>query len=270
MRILLTNDDGISAEGLAVLRRIALQLTDDVWTVAPEFEQSGASRALTLADPIRVRTIDPKTFAITGTPTDCVMMGVRDLVQGSAPDLVLSGVNRGQNIAEDVTMSGTVAGAIEGMALGVRSIALSQALTRFHDEVLVHWETAEAYGAGVIQRLLTIGWPRDVVMNVNFPARSPGDVTAIEATRQGARDIHIRHAEKRTDVRGRDYYWMGFDQSPSTPHPGTDITAMMEGRISVTPLHIDMTHRETLHSLKGRIGGAPPTFTAPSSKTEAS
>lgn len=263
MKILLTNDDGIHAEGLAVLRRIAAQLSDDIWTVAPEYEQSGASRALTLSDPIRVREIDPKTFALSGTPTDCVLMGLRELITGGPVDLVLSGVNRGQNIAEDVTMSGTVAGAIEGMALGVPSIALSQSLIRFHDDVVAHWETAEAYGAGVIQRLLQIGWPSDVVMNVNFPNRPPHEVSAIEVTRQGARDTHIRHPQKRTDVRGRTYYWMGFDQTPSAKTPGTDLTAMMEGRISVTPLHIDMTHRETLHRLQGALGGAIPAYTPP-------
>jgi len=260
MRILLTNDDGIHAEGLDVLRRIAGQLSDDVWTVAPEYEQSGASRALTLSDPIRVRQLDPKTYAVTGTPTDCVMMAIRELMAGTPPDLVLSGVNRGQNIAEDVTMSGTVAGAIEGMALGVPAIALSQALTRFHDQVIVHWETAEAYGAGLIQRLLEIGWPKDVVLNLNFPARAPDEIEAVEVTRQGARDNHIRHPEKRTDMRGRDYYWMGFDQTPSKPEDGTDIHGMYQGRITVTPLHIDMTHRETLHRLKGVLGGAPPRF----------
>ena len=267
MRILLTNDDGIHAEGLAVLRRIASRLTNDIWTVAPEFEQSGASRALTLADPIRVRKLDPKTFAITGTPTDCVMMGIRDLVEGGAPDLVLSGVNRGQNIAEDVTMSGTVAGAIEGMALGVPSIALSQALTRFHDEVVVHWETAEAYGAGLIQRLLQIGWPSDVVININFPACAPEKIETVEVTRQGSRDNHIRHAEKRTDLRGRDYYWMGFDLTPSCPEDGVDIKAVIEGRISITPLHIDMTHHQTLARMKSLLGGAPPRFSAETGKS---
>jgi len=262
VRILLTNDDGIHAEGLDVLRRIAGQLSDDVWTVAPEYEQSGASRALTLSDPIRLRKLDARTYAVTGTPTDCVMMAIRALMADNLPDLVLSGVNRGQNIAEDVTMSGTVAGAIEGMALGVPSIALSQALTRFHDEVIVHWDTAEAYGAGLIQRLLEIGWPGDVVMNVNFPARAPDEITAVEVTRQGSRDNHIRHPEKRTDMRGRDYYWMGFDQTPSTPEDGTDIKGMYDGKVTVTPLHIDMTHRETLHRLKGVLGGAPPKFAA--------
>ena len=263
MRILLTNDDGIHAEGLQVLRRIASQLSSDVWTVAPEYEQSGASRALTLADPLRVRRVEEKVFAVTGTPTDCVMMGVRDLVEGARPDLILSGVNRGQNIAEDVTMSGTVAGAVEGMALGVPAIALSQALTRFHDEVQVYWQTAETYGAGLVQRLLEIGWPTDVVMNVNFPARPSERVTAVEVTRQGARDGHSRRAEKRTDMRGRDYYWIGFEVASSTPAEGTDLHAMLEGRISVTPLHIDMTHRPTLNRLQGLVGGAPPKVRAP-------
>src|SRR5436190_19005896 len=134
MRILLTNDDGINAEGLQALERIARVLSDDIWICAPEYEQSGASRALTLMDPLRVRRLDERRFAVEGTPTDCVMLAMQELMP-QQPDLVLSGVNRGQNIAEDVTMSGTVAGAIQGMALGVRSIALSQALISFRDDV---------------------------------------------------------------------------------------------------------------------------------------
>lgn len=258
MRILLTNDDGIHAEGLESLERIARTLSDDVWVVAPEYEQSGASRALTLADPIRVRQLGKQRFAVSGTPTDCVMMGVRELVEGKAPDLVLSGVNRGQNIAEDVTMSGTVAGAIEGMALGIRSIALSQAVMRFHDDVVMHWETSEAFAPGVVKRLLEVGWPEDVVMNLNFPAVTPDKVTTVEVTRQGFRDTHIRSAEKRIDMRGRAYYWMGFNGQMSDPADGTDLKAIYEGRISVTPLHIDLTHTATVHALKGVLGGPPP------------
>jgi len=258
MRILLTNDDGIHAEGLVALENIARALTDDVWVVAPEYEQSGASRALTLADPLRVRKVGERKWAVTGTPTDCVMLGIRNLVEGAPPDLVLSGVNRGQNIAEDVTMSGTVAGAIEGMALGIPSIALSQSMLAFHDEVKAYWETAEAYGPGIVKRLLEIGWPKDVIMNVNFPSRPPEEVTAVEVTRQGFRDMHIRQAERRTDLRGRDYYWMGFSGQLSNPPEGTDLRAAYEGRISVTPLHIDLTHNETVHALKGLLGGAPP------------
>lgn len=257
MRILLTNDDGIHAEGLAVLQKIAAQLSDDVWTVAPEFEQSGASRALTLADPVRVRQLDEKSFSVTGTPTDCVMMAVRELGQGRF-DLVLSGVNRGQNIAEDVTMSGTVAGAIEGMALGIPSIALSQAVARFDDDYRAPFETALTFGPGVVRRLLEVGWPSDVIINVNFPARLPAEVREVVVTRQGFRDAHIRTAERRSDLRGRDYYWFGFAAEPMQPEEGTDLAAVMAGQISITPLHIDLTHMETVHRLKGLIGGAPP------------
>lgn len=258
MRILLTNDDGIHAPGLTALETIARALSDDVWICAPEYEQSGASRALTLADPLRVRRLDSLRFAVEGTPTDCVMMAVQQLIEGQKPDLVLSGVNRGQNLAEDVTLSGTVAGAIEGMALGIPSIALSQSMTYFHDEIVAHWETAEAFGPGIVQRLLEVGWPSDVVMNVNFPALPPEKVTTVEVTRQGFRDGHLRHMEKRTDPRGRDYYWMGFTAKASSPAEGTDLRAVYDGRISVTPLHIDLTHYETAHALKGVLGGAPP------------
>ncbi|WP_297508213.1 5'/3'-nucleotidase SurE [uncultured Caulobacter sp.] len=259
MRILLTNDDGIHAPGLASLERIARALTDDVWICAPEYEQSGASRALTLSDPIRVRRLEPRRFAVEGTPTDCVMMAVQQLIDdGKSPDLVLSGVNRGQNLAEDVTLSGTVAGAIEGMAHGIPAIALSQTLNFFHDEVVVHWETAEHFGPGIIRRLLEVGWPADVVMNVNFPALPPEAIKAVEVTRQGFRDGLLRKMEKRTDLRGRDYYWMGFSAKASEPAEGTDLRAVYDGRISVTPLHIDLTHHETVHKLKGVLGGAPP------------
>ena len=255
MRILLTNDDGIHADGLAALERIAASLSDDVWVCAPEYEQSGASRALTLADPIRVRQLSERKFAITGTPTDCVMLGVNELVPGGKPDLVLSGVNRGANLAEDVTMSGTVAGAIEAMALGVRGIALSQ--MGFY-EAGSSFAPAETFAPGVVRRLVEVGWPADVVLNINFPAREPSEIKEVEVTRQGFRDAHIRVAEKRTDLRGRDYYWMGFRQTRSSPPEGTDLRALYEGRISVTPLHIDLTHQATVHALKGVLGGAPP------------
>lgn len=258
MRILVTNDDGIHAEGLACLERIAAQLSDDVWVCTPEVEQSGASRALTLGEPLRVRKVDDRRFALKGTPTDCVMMAIQYLVEGPRPDLVLSGVNRGLNAAEDVTMSGTVAGAIEAMALGVPGIALSQMVRVMSDEVKVHWETAETFGAGVIQQALEVGWPSDVILNINFPARPPEQVTEVEVTRQGFRDIRTRFAEKRTDLRGREYYWLGFMNEPSSPPQGTDLRAAYEGRISVTPLHIDLTHMASVHALKAKLGGAPP------------
>ena len=255
MRILITNDDGIHADGLEALERIAAKLSDDVWVVAPEYEQSGASRALTLADPIRVRQLSERRFATTGTPTDCVMLGINDLVPGAKPDLVLSGVNRGANLAEDVTMSGTVAGAIEGMALGVPSMALSQ--MGFYEEGQ-SFAPAEAFGPGIIKRLVEIGWPKDVVLNINFPNGAVEDIKEVEVTRQGFRDFQIRHAEKRLDLRGRDYYWVGFKQMRSSPPDGTDLRALYDGKISVTPLHIDLTHAATVHDLRGQLGGVPP------------
>ena len=256
MRILLTNDDGIHAEGLAALERIAAKLSDDVWVCAPEYEQSGASRALTLAEPIRVRKLSERKFATTGTPTDCVMLGVNELVSGAKPDLVLSGVNRGANLAEDVTMSGTVAGAIEAMALGLPGIALSQMGS--YDPLDSFFEPAEAFAPGVIQKLIKVGWPREVVLNINFPATRIAEIGEVEVTRQGFRDVQVRIAEKRTDLRGRDYYWIGFRPEKSQPAEGTDLRALYEGRVSITPLHIDLTHMATVHDLKKVMGGAPP------------
>ena len=255
MRILLTNDDGIHAEGLLALERIAAKLSEDVWICAPEAERSGASRALTLSEPIRVREYAPRRFSTTGTPTDCVMLGLRELVAGTKPDLVLSGVNRGANLAEDVTMSGTVAGAIEAMSLGVPGIALSQ-MGFFEDNR--GYDASEAFAPGIIRRLMEIGWPDDVIMNLNFPGRPPAEITEVEVTRQGFRDAHIRTSEKRTDLRGRDYYWMGFRQERSSPPEGTDLRALYDGKISVTPLHIDLTHGESVHKLRRLLVGAPP------------
>jgi 5'-nucleotidase len=262
VRILITNDDGVHAEGLGSLERIARELTDDVWIAAPEAEQSAQSRALTLSEPLRVRRLDERRFAVTGTPTDCVMLALEELIKDGRPDLVLSGVNRGHNTAEDVTMSGTVAGAIQGMALGVPSIALSQSLAVFHDDEVARYDTAEAYAPGIIQRLLDAGWPDDVLININFPNRRPDEVESVEVTSQGRRDMHNMKAEKRTDLRGRDYYWMGFTARRPVVADGTDLAAVLGGRISVTPLHIDLTHMPTVHALKGVLGGPPPKLRA--------
>jgi 5'-nucleotidase len=255
MRILLTNDDGIGAPGFDALKRIAAELSDDLWVCAPEHEQSGASRGVTLTNPLRVRTVGERGWAVAGTPTDCVLLAVNDLMP-SPPDLVLSGVNRGSNLGEDVTYSGTVAGALQGMALGVPSIALSQSIAGMANAP--SFGPAETFAPGLIQHLLKAGWPRDVVINVNFPSDALSAIEEVEVTVQGFRDAHRAHAEKRTDLRGRDYYWMGFGGARSDPAEGTDLRAVYEGRISVTPLHIDLTHHATVHVLKGVLGGAPP------------
>ncbi|MDE2355508.1 MAG: 5'/3'-nucleotidase SurE [Alphaproteobacteria bacterium] len=255
MRLLLTNDDGIHAQGLAALEAIARTLSDDVWIAAPEAEQSGASRALTLAEPLRVRELGPRRFAIRGTPTDCVMLALEHLVEGPRPDLVLSGVNRGANLAEDVTLSGTVAGAIEGMALGVPAIAMSQAVGPFTADAREDFAVAEALGPDLVARLVEMGWPRDVILNVNFPAGPVDRVESVEVTRQGFRDVSVRFAEKRTDLRGRSYFWLGYKTLPSRPAAGTDLRAAYEGRVSVTPLHIDLTHAQTVADLALRLNG---------------
>jgi 5'-nucleotidase len=256
MRILLTNDDGIHAQGLAALEAVARTLTDDVWICAPESEQSGASRSLTLSEPLRVRALDDRRFAIQGTPTDCVMLGVEHLIEGARPDLVLSGINRGINVAEDVTMSGTVAGAIEGMALGIPSMALSQMMSAYRGDHRADFAVSEAFAGSLISRLVAAGWPGDVVLNLNFPLGPVSGVESVEVTRQGFRDVNIRYAEHRTDLRGRSYYWLGYRNTPSRPVEGTDLRAAYEGRISVTPLHIDLSHMETVNRLKGLVGGA--------------
>ena len=159
MRILITNDDGIHAPGLDVCEEIARALSDDVWIVAPESDQSGVSHSLSLNDPLRLREVAPRHFAVKGTPTDCVIMGARHLMK-EMPDLVLSGVNRGRNAAEDVTYSGTVAGAMEGTVLGIKSFALSQAYAASTKRT-PHWETAIKYAPDLIRRVLKAGMPRD-------------------------------------------------------------------------------------------------------------
>lgn len=251
-RILLTNDDGIDAPGLAVLEHMAQSLSDDVWIVAPLREQSGMGRALTLNAPLRVIERGAKRFAVDGTPTDCVHMGVHELIEGAAPDLVLSGVNSGQNIADDVTVSGTVAGAMQGTQLGIRSIAFSLAYG-FHGRAKMRWETAKAHGPELLKRLIDTPWSENTLLNVNFPDRDPKEVAGIEVTAQGARDHNILHAEKRTDLRGKAYYWLGFKGKLSDPPVGTDLRAVYEGRISVTPLQLDLTHYDARTRLENAL-----------------
>jgi len=252
MRILVTNDDGIHAPGLAVAEGIARALTDDVWVVAPETEQSGASHSLTLTLPLRLRSIDAKRFAVTGTPTDCVMMGVAEIMKDGPPTLVLSGVNRGSNIADDVTYSGTIAGAMEGTALGIPAIALSQAYG-FGESREVDWHCARSQGPDLIRKLVAIGWPADVLMNVNFPDCAVGQVAEVEVTAQGKRDLQTAMLDRRIDARGIPYYWIGFKRVKSDPPAGSDLRAIYEKRISVTPLHLNLTEHRVLETLKRQM-----------------
>jgi 5'/3'-nucleotidase len=245
MRILITNDDGIHAPGLALLERIAETFSDDIFVVAPESDQSGVAHSLSINDPLRLRKISVRHFAVKGTPTDCVIMGVRRLLEGVKPDLVLSGVNNGQNIAEDLTYSGTVAGALEAASLGLPSIALSQAYGPVgHDEAF--WECAETHAPELIRKILGAGIPQGIVINVNFPACRPEEVRGVAITAQGRRDAQTVTVEERADGRGKSYYWISVARGESTPGLGTDLAAMAENKISVTPLKLDLTSEQEL------------------------
>lgn len=249
LRILISNDDGIHAPGLKSLEKIARAISPDVWIVAPETEQSGASHSLTLTFPLRARQVSRRRWAVQGTPTDCVMLALNHIVTGRRPDLVLSGVNRGGNLGEDVTYSGTVAAAIEGTLLGVPSIALSQCYG-WDGRDSVSWATAEQHGPDIVRKLVAQGWPREVLVNVNFPPCAPDEVEGVEVGVQGRRDANDLLIDARVDARNQPYYWLGFRRTPFVPATGSDLGAVHRNRIAVTPLHLDLTHHETLDHLR--------------------
>src|SRR5215475_2797460 len=254
MRILITNDDGIHAAGLDTCEQIARALSDDVWVVAPEYDQSGVSHSLSLNDPLRLREIGEQRFAVKGTPTDCVIMGVRHILGGKGADLVLSGVNRGRNAAEDVTYSGTVAGAMEGAVLGIPSFALSQAFTS-ETRKAPHWATALKFGPDLIRRVLAEGMPRDVLVNINFPDCTPDRVKGIAVSTQGKRPQELLRIEPRRDGRGNPYYWIAYERaSAHTERDGTDLSALADNRIAVTPLRLNMTDEPFMTRLAEILG----------------
>jgi len=251
MRILVTNDDGIHADGLIVLENIARSISDDVWVVAPEAEQSGASHSLSLSDPIRMRQIDEKRFAVKGTPTDCVLMAVSKAMP-QRPDLVLSGVNRGHNIADDVTYSGTIAAAMEGASLGIRSIAVSQA-QGISSPAAISYQPTIDMGPQVIADLAELDIGPGGLLNVNFPDCSTDEIKGVEATRQGKRDQNNFELAEREDGWGKPYYWFGFRRERSNPAAGTDLWALYQNYVSVTPLHLNLTHVEALDTVRSSL-----------------
>jgi 5'-nucleotidase len=254
MRILITNDDGIHAKGLEILKAIALGISPDVWTIAPETNQSGTAHSMTLHTPLRLRTIDERTHAVTGTPTDCVIMAVRHILKDQPPELILSGVNHGSNLAEDVTYSGTVAAAMEGALLGIHSIALSQMMGFEDGERRAIWDTSLAHAPQVIKKLLAQTWNPNVLMNVNFPDTAPENVTGLAVTSQGVRDQALLNIDSRSDPWGTPYFWFGFERRLSTLVPGTDLAAIAENKISITPLSVDLTDRDAAEVLAARLG----------------
>ena len=249
--VLVTNDDGINAEGILVLERMAEVFEGEVWTVAPETEQSGSSHSLSLSNPLRLRKVAERRFAVQGTPSDSVLMAVRKVLP-RAPDLIVSGVNRGQNMADDVTYSGTVAAAMEGTALGFRSIAFSQTYG-VHSEGRLRWDVAATHGPALLKQLAGIELGPGVFLNVNFPDCEPNEVQGVEVTRQGKRDQNQLRVEERRDTRGVAYYWLGFQRESPNPAAGTDLSAVFGKRISVTPLHMNLTQVEAMEALRVRL-----------------
>lgn len=250
MRILVTNDDGVTADGLAIATAIAEEIAGadgEVWIVAPAFEQSGVSHAISYNQPIKIEELGPRRFACAGTPADCVIIGLLDLLVETPPDLVLSGVNRGHNLAEDAVYSGTLGGAIEGALLGRKAIALSQHFARapdgaFHDL----FGTAAAHGADIVRRLLALEWTPDLYFNVNFPPVAADAVKGARIAAQGRRTLSRFAPVRRASPSGRPYFWLHHERDNRSTAPDADAALSADGWITATPMRADYTDYEAL------------------------
>ncbi len=252
MRILVTNDDGIHAPGLEVLEAVANELSDDVWVCAPSDNQTGAGHSLTLSLPVRLRKHGERRFSVTGTPTDAVSIGLKQVI-GGMPDLVLSGVNAGANLGDDITYSGTVSAAMEGALAGIRSIALSQVMTAERPPSGDRFNAARNWAKRVIAPLLETPYEPRTLYSVNFPALDADAVRGMRVVRQGFHDYARASVVEGRDPRGQRYYWFGLDAIEHTPDHGTDLEAIAEGYVSITPLQLDLTHQPTLAMLAERF-----------------
>jgi 5'-nucleotidase len=250
LRILLTNDDGIHAPGLELLEAVAAQLSDDVWVCAPAEENSGAGHSLTLNYPVRLRQFGEKRFAVAGTPTDAVNLALRKLFPDRPPDLVISGINAGENLADDITYSGTISAAMEAALAGIRAIALSQAMRGAGHG----FAAAEGWAARVLTPLIAAPTAKRTVINVNFPALPAESVKGIRVVRQGFHDYSRGSLVEGVDPRGRPYYWFGLDDVEHTLDRGTDLEAVSDGHVSITPLQLDLTHHASIGLLAEAYG----------------
>jgi 5'-nucleotidase len=246
VRILLTNDDGIGAPGLTALAA-ALREDGELWIVAPEREQSASSHALTLNDPLRVQRRGARSYALSGTPTDCVLVGVRGIVglMEPRPELVVAGINHGPNMGEDVTYSGTVAAAIEGSLLGLPAIAFSNAA--WHPE---HLDACAAVARRMVALFRRSSGFRAGLLNVNIPDRPLAEIAGVRITHLGKR-VYRDEIQTRTDPRGRQYYWIGGDPPVWEADPLSDFGAVSSGFVSVTPLRMDWTDHAAIEALRG-------------------
>ena len=253
-RILVTNDDGIEADGLACLTRVAQALSDDVWVCAPASEASGVGHAMTLHRPLRIRHLAEQTYTVDGTPTDCVLLAINDLLHDRKPDLVLSGVNHGSNIGDDVTYSGTIGAAMEATLLGIKAVAVSLEL----GSDTPRWETVEAHAPATIQAMLDQPWPDASLYNLNFPDRKPHDVKGLRVVRHGTRKLGDEIIHHR-DPRGRSYTWIGPARRHAVdPDSNNDVAAINDGYMTVTPINLDLTNYEAMNGLEERLTAAAP------------
>ena len=248
MRILLSNDDGYRAEGLRCLAE-ALRSFAAVTVVAPDRDRSGASNSLTLDAPIRLRQDEPGVVAVDGTPTDCVHLAITGLLD-EAPDMVISGINSGANLGDDVIYSGTVAAAMEGRFLGFPAVAVSLVSV----DVPRHYSSAARFSCGLVKRLVSHPLPADTILNVNVPDLPWESLKGVEATRLGYRH-RSEPALKASDPRGRPVYWIGPPGPEQDAGPGTDFNAVKRGYVSVTPIQIDLTRHGAIENLSRWVEG---------------
>lgn len=246
--VLLTNDDGIDAPGLKILEEITSEIAKEIWVVAPERDQSGTSQSISIHHPLRAVENKTNHFAISGTPGDCVVMGVKEIMP-SPPDLILSGVNRGSNLGIETIFSGTVGAAMTGCLLNIPSIALSQNFTDGHD---IHWDTARYHGVKLLKNILKRQWfVQGNCLNINFPDCPCNDVKSVEFTSQGAGYIQDICPVKRMDLRENSYYWLDFDRPIKADEPGSETETINNKSISITPLTFERTNWKLLDQLKG-------------------
>ena len=241
--ILVSNDDGVRSEGIEALSA-ALKELGTVYVVAPDRERSAASHSLTLSHPLRVEKLGPRVYSVDGTPTDCVNLGVNGILRGKRIDLLVSGINKGANLGDDITYSGTVSAAMEGTLLGIPSIAVSL-VTRNK----FRFDVASGFAVSVARKVLRQGLPDDTLLNVNVPNVPPEGVQGVRITRMGKRFYGDVIVEKR-DPRGRKYYWIGGDSLSGEEVPGSDLEAIEDNFVSVTPIHLDLTNYSALRALR--------------------
>jgi 5'-nucleotidase len=249
-RVLLTNDDGIDAPGLAVLEAVAAEIADEVWVVAPEHDQSGTSHSISLHSPLRVSQHGARRFGVLGTPGDCVVMAVRHLMQDARPTLVLSGINRGGNLGVETMFSGTVGAAMTGLLLGLPSIALSQT---FSDRDNVRWDTSRELAPSVISQLAAIAHDAPTCLNVNFPDVDAPSAGPLTPTRQGVGLVEGIEVLPQTDPRGLQYHWLRFQRGARENTPDSETAVVASGRVSVTPLHFERTDERTFAALTAAL-----------------